>query len=199
MFSFFKDTPPSHESADLGTVIVASPGDKTMTSFAVSEAVSKPKDILVKVEGYEVEGKVAPLLRAIFNKYGDIASECLFSMESRPWLLRAVCNIYKKLEASDFTHLTQVKLNSLKAQIKDLESLKMNIGWLHKRLDQVYKALEMSLNGGVALNIIVEEKKAAVRKAEEELHKAEAKLQQERDELEELQICSCGSLVNGLV
>lgn len=182
------------------------------------EVMSESGDPMIDVLGYRVKKEMAPLLEAIFNKYGDIARESTFSMESRTCLLELVCSIYKRLEASRFMQLTPLELDSMLGQIGDLKLVRVDVGWLHKRLDRISKAREMydgvsTLEGFKARSVaVISEKERAVRVCEEELRacmadaiKLQERLQREKDELaaartvaDEIDVYD-GSLVRGLV
>lgn len=88
----------------------------------------------IEINGYKVKRELAPLVKAIFIKYGDISKESVFSLESRPFLLEWVCSIYKRLEASTFVELSSSELNTMVIQLKDLELMEMEVGWLSQRL-----------------------------------------------------------------
>lgn len=184
-----------------------------------NEVMSVPGDPFLNFEGYRVKNEVVPILEAIFRKHGDIAKESSFTMESRACLLELVCTIYKRLEASKFMQLTTLELESMLGQIGDLELVKVDVGWLQKRLHQISKARQM-YDGVTTLEdvrarslLVINEKQKAVQTCEDELEACMAavvqlkeKLQQEKDELAAAQsaarvinIIYDGSLVHGLV
>ncbi|KAH6818458.1 hypothetical protein C2S51_002061 [Perilla frutescens var. frutescens] len=186
-----------------------------------NEIMSEPgaRDNFINVQGYKMKKEMAPLLKAIFNKYGDIAKESTFTMESRSCLLELVCSIYKRLEASKFTQLTTLELESMFGQIGDLEIVKVNVGWLHRRLDQISKAQRMCDDGSTLEDVkarsllVISEKQKSVQICVEEFEacmaaalKLQEKVQQEKDELsaaqsftDEINNFFDGSLVHGLV
>ncbi|KAK4415661.1 hypothetical protein Salat_2673500 [Sesamum alatum] len=83
------------------------------------------------------------LLLAIFAKYGDIGKDKTFSNESHSCLLELVCSIYKWLKVSKLMQLTPLELQSMSGQIGDLELVKVDIGWLCQRLNQISKARQL--------------------------------------------------------
>lgn len=190
-------------------------------SSQTNEVMSEPgaEDNFIDVQGYKMKKEVAPLLEAIFNKYGDIAKESIFSMESRTCLLELVCSIYKRLEASKFMQLAPLELESMHGQVGDLELVKVDVGWLHRRLDQISKAQQMCEGGSTLEDIkarslvAISEKQKAVQICVEEFKacmaatlKLQEKVQREKDELSaEMSFADGitniydGSLVNGLV
>uniref|UniRef100_M0ZS02 Phospholipase n=1 Tax=Solanum tuberosum TaxID=4113 RepID=M0ZS02_SOLTU len=101
---------------------------------------SKP----VMVDGYRVKEEAAPILQKIFLKYGDIAMKSSFSSVTfSSSLLEFVCDIYNKLEATDFLSITSTELQSMLAEVKDLESVKVDVGWLHRRLNDISQAKQL--------------------------------------------------------
>lgn len=160
--------------------------------------MSEPQDPITEVGGYEVKKESAPLLKAIFKKHGDIAKNSAFSMESRLFLLDLACTIYKRLEASNIMNLTQLELDSIRGQIKDLELVKVDVGWLQNRVDMIAKFMDMGFDGMEAVEAAINEKKRLLKEGEEKLQELKVRLQQEKDELEALEICQ-DSLVDGLL
>ncbi|XP_057768947.1 uncharacterized protein LOC130988974 [Salvia miltiorrhiza] len=183
------------------------------------DAMSDSGDaMIIDVEGYKVKKEVAPLLKAIFNKYGDIAKESSFSTELRSSILDLVCTIYKRLEGSKLMQLTALELESMLGQIGDLKLVKVDVGWLHERLEQISKARQLydgasTLEDLKARSVgVICEKQRAVQKCEEELQacmaeamKLQERLHQEKEELDAARTLadqihiSGGSLVWGLV
>lgn len=211
------------EDTAIGTAQTSENLTATTSSLIISsqnnEAMSVPGDHFLNFEGYRVKNEVVPILDAIFRKHGDIARESSFSMESRACLLELVCSIYKRLEASKFMQLTTLELESMLGQVGDLELVKVDVGWLQKRLHQVSKARQMF--DGITTPedvparslLVINERQKAVQTCEDELEasmaavvKLKEKLQQEKDELAAaesavgvINIIYDGSLVHGLV
>ncbi|KAG9129231.1 hypothetical protein Leryth_006497 [Lithospermum erythrorhizon] len=91
----------------------------------------------VMVAGYKVKGEVAPVLREILTEHGDIASECILQTpETRAALLESVCMIYRELEPK-FPNITSLVVTNMQARIKDLETVRLRVEWLYKRLEEV--------------------------------------------------------------
>ncbi|KAK4736025.1 hypothetical protein R3W88_010286 [Solanum pinnatisectum] len=100
-----------------------------MTDYSsyADKVESKPGHLSVMVDGYRVKEEAAPILQKIFLKYGDIAMNSSFSSVTfSSSLLEFVCDIYNKLEATDFLSITSTELQSMIAEVKDLESVKAN-------------------------------------------------------------------------
>ncbi|XP_027180047.1 uncharacterized protein LOC113778753 [Coffea eugenioides] len=93
---------------------------------------------LVTVHQYRVNQEVAPLLRAIFAKYGDIAKNTILeSPKTRRIFLEMVCGIYQKLENSGILDISSFELNTLLRLIHDLECMKLDVKWLHQKIDEI--------------------------------------------------------------
>ncbi|GAA0157311.1 hypothetical protein LIER_14607 [Lithospermum erythrorhizon] len=92
---------------------------------------------LVTVAGYRVKGEVAPLLNKIISEHGDIASDCILqTSQTRATLLESVCMIYRELEPK-IPNIMSLDVSSMQARIKDLETVRLRVEWLYKRLEEV--------------------------------------------------------------
>ncbi|KAK2990436.1 hypothetical protein RJ640_011184 [Escallonia rubra] len=108
------------------------------------EVASAADSALVTVNGYRVKIEMAPLLRSIFLKRGDIARASIFqSPTARSNALEMLCGIYQKLENAEFKYVTLVELESMLGVVQDLESARLEVWWLRERLDEVCKALRL--------------------------------------------------------
>ncbi|GLT44584.1 hypothetical protein SLA2020_184700 [Shorea laevis] len=97
------------------------------------------------VSEYRVKAELAPILKAVFLKHGNIvANSSLNSMQCLSSLLEVVCGIIQSLKAVKFEELTEVELESMITSVRDLESLKVEVGWLGKRLDEITEALPLA-------------------------------------------------------
>ncbi|KAE8675738.1 EG protein [Hibiscus syriacus] len=93
---------------------------------------------------YTIKEELAPILKALFMKHGNIVSNCsLKSMQCRSSLLEIACGIIHKLQSTTLDDLTEPQLQSMLASVSDLESLNLQVGWLHKRLDEIIEALQL--------------------------------------------------------
>ncbi|MBA0590389.1 AAA-ATPase At3g50940 [Gossypium raimondii] len=96
------------------------------------------------VREYTVKAELAPILKAVLLKHGDIVTDCsLNSTQCRSSLLEIACGIIQKLQAAKLEDLTEPELRSMLASVSDLESLKLRVSWLRKRLDQIIEALQL--------------------------------------------------------
>ncbi|KAK3025006.1 hypothetical protein RJ639_044615 [Escallonia herrerae] len=109
------------------------------------EVASAADSALVTVNGYRVKVEVAPLLRSIFLKRGDISRASIFqSPTARANALEMFCGIYQKLENAELKYVTLVELESMLGVVQDLESARLEVWWLRERLDKVCEALRLS-------------------------------------------------------
>ncbi|EYU24088.1 hypothetical protein MIMGU_mgv1a010780mg [Erythranthe guttata] len=116
-------------------------------SFCVTEFAQKALDELdedpeeVVSNRFIVKKEVAPLLRAVFDKHGDITSECVLkSPKILSHHLEDLCDIYMKLEGTTLGNITRIELDNMLEQVDDFERVKMNVGWIRKRLEHISRA-----------------------------------------------------------
>ncbi|KAJ9178934.1 hypothetical protein P3X46_010778 [Hevea brasiliensis] len=89
------------------------------------------------VQGYEVKASVAPVLTAIFAKYGDIAANCQYKSPSvRACLLEIVSDVVRRLQSTDIP-LTVSEIKVLQNEMKDLEATKLKLSWLTQPLEKI--------------------------------------------------------------
>ncbi|XP_060206602.1 uncharacterized protein LOC132634358 [Lycium barbarum] len=108
------------------------------------EIESRPDDLSVMVNGYKVKTETAPVLEKIFHKYGDIArNSSVTSVKFSSSVLELVCDIYNKLEATNLQSISSTELQSMLAEARDLESVKVAVGWLRLRLNDISQAKQL--------------------------------------------------------
>ncbi|XP_037497332.1 AAA-ATPase At3g50940 [Jatropha curcas] len=115
-------------------------------AFEIKKEAESPKDqsISLKEKKYRVKGEFEPVLEAILSKYGDIAANCsLRSVQCRSSLLEIVCDISQKLQAAKLKNLTENQQETLLNSVRDLESLRLEVGWLRQRLEEIQEMKEM--------------------------------------------------------
>lgn len=96
---------------------------------------------LVTVNGYRVKEEFASLLREILSKFGDIAKDSsLQSVRLRSFLLETVCLIFQKLQGTTYTEITSMDLKSMLNDIDGIESVRVEVGWLRKRMEEIKEA-----------------------------------------------------------
>ncbi|KAL6558949.1 hypothetical protein OROMI_019299 [Orobanche minor] len=102
------------------------------------EVESAPEPGFDFVNGHKVKSEIAPLLKRVFGKYGDITTETdLESPNSLSNFLRQLCGVYEKLERTKFLQLTRPELDGMLADVRDCERVKLNVGWLREKLEFV--------------------------------------------------------------
>ncbi|KAI9123866.1 hypothetical protein K1719_005166 [Acacia pycnantha] len=98
----------------------------------------------VPIGGYRVRESYAPILRSIFNKYGDIgASIQLESAVMRTYYLECICFVVQELQSTFITEFTKSKVKELMAIVKDVESAQLQVGWLQNILNEVAEYVEL--------------------------------------------------------
>ncbi|XP_055825194.1 uncharacterized protein LOC129893816 [Solanum dulcamara] len=113
-------------------------------SSDTDEVESRPGPMSVMVDGYRVKEEAVPVLQKIFLKYGDIAMNSSFSsLNFSSSLMEFVCDIYKKLEETDFLSITSKEIQSMLAEVRDLEAAKIDVGWLSQRLNDISQAKQL--------------------------------------------------------
>ncbi|KAF5741780.1 hypothetical protein HS088_TW10G00786 [Tripterygium wilfordii] len=115
-------------------IIEISPNEPTIPA---ENQVSSSK--MVIVYGYEVKASSAPILKAIFAKYGDITSNCLYrSVSMRASLLEIVCGVVSRLQSTDIP-LKVSELKVIQNEVRDLEAAKIEVSWLSQYLEKMTK------------------------------------------------------------
>ncbi|XP_059623447.1 uncharacterized protein LOC132266559 [Cornus florida] len=105
-------------------------------SFDLHEVGTSLDSALVTVNGYRVKPEWASLLNTIFFRHGDIAKDCsLVGMKSHSSLLGIICEIIRKLQDNRIH-----TYHTCRAQIHvcDMETVKLEVRWLHQRLDEIF-------------------------------------------------------------
>ncbi|KAJ8553364.1 hypothetical protein K7X08_024042 [Anisodus acutangulus] len=160
-------------------------------SSSDDEVESTPDHLAVMVDKDRVKREAAPLLEKIFHKYGDIARNSSFtSVTFSSSLLELVCDTYTKLEATDLPSITSTELQSMLAAVRDLESAKIDVGWLHQRLNDISQAKQLSkdylkLKETKNRNLVVmETNKKELEELKEELAALQEKIRKKEHELD---------------
>lgn len=90
------------------------------------------------VNGHKVKIEIASLLRAIFEKYGDITTGTdVKSSKILSLFLERVCDIYERLERTTFFDVTCIELNDMLDEVRYFEREKLNVRWLLERLEYI--------------------------------------------------------------
>lgn len=92
----------------------------------------------MEVGEYRVMAEMGATLIALLSKHGDIAANCsLQSLSCRSFFWEIACRIFQKLEEAELKNLDETDLKTIIADIDDLESVNMEVGWLRKRLNEI--------------------------------------------------------------
>lgn len=109
------------------------------SSHTVTETADMPN-----AGKYSVKAEFASIIEAIFSKHGDIAANsCLQSKQCRSSLLEIVCSIVQKLQNANLKDLRETELKPMLSELQDLESMRLEVGWLRKRLDEIVEAMRL--------------------------------------------------------
>ncbi|KAK7270177.1 hypothetical protein RIF29_23134 [Crotalaria pallida] len=107
------------------------------------ESGSVVSESRVPVGRYHVKESFASILRAIFDKYGDIGASCqLESVVMRSYYIECVCFVVQELQSTSIVHLTKSKVKELLAILKDVESAEINVAWLRSILDEIAQNID---------------------------------------------------------
>ncbi|GER48499.1 arabidopsis phospholipase-like protein [Striga asiatica] len=118
---------PSTDLRKPKTEIDSSPSDSKIS-------VDSSHDNLVSFNGYKVKSNSAPILEAVFAKYGDIMSCCIYKSTSvRASLLEVMSDIIQKLHYHDVEAILS-ELEDIENVVSDLEASRINVTWLKDHL-----------------------------------------------------------------
>ncbi|XP_011073334.1 MATH domain and coiled-coil domain-containing protein At3g58210-like [Sesamum indicum] len=92
------------------------------------------------VDGHPVRPAFAPMVRRIFAKHGDIASNVPFMRhpEITAVLLEVVCDVVKKIVQNDF-HTVLVDLDDMMVLAPVAQMGEIDTSWLEKALEELYE------------------------------------------------------------
>ncbi|XP_049395825.1 sister chromatid cohesion protein PDS5 homolog D-like isoform X1 [Solanum stenotomum] len=168
------------------------------TTIKVSPEDGDVSSELVDVCGYKVKVSSAPILAAIFAKYGDITVNCQCkSLAARASLLDVVSDVVRRLKTGD------VSISSIKAMrsvVSDAVDAKLDVAWLQQYLDEISKEEDMEKKASLLMALrettmlvskaakkdLVESNKEVLA-AEKRLKKAERRLREAQSRAGEVQ------------
>ncbi|XP_061364709.1 uncharacterized protein LOC133308125 isoform X2 [Gastrolobium bilobum] len=108
------------------------------------ESESVVSECRIPVGKYHVKESFAPILRSIFDKYGDIGESChLESVVMRSYYIECVCFVVQELQSTSIMQLTKSKVKELLAILKDVESAQLRIAWLRSIVDEIAENIEL--------------------------------------------------------
>lgn len=98
----------------------------------------------VPVGRYHVKESFASILRAIFDKHGDIGESChLESVVMRSYYVECVCFVVQELQSTSILHLTKSKVKELLAILNDVESAQLRVAWLRNIVNEIAENIEL--------------------------------------------------------
>ncbi|PWA53093.1 phospholipase-like protein [Artemisia annua] len=118
----------------------------SVTPASLGQALPKMASTLqsdkIFVQGYKVSNSIAPILKAIFIKHGDIAAECVCKTASvRSSLLKVVCKVVRRIQTSDVTTILS-EFKEIERQVLDAEATNINVSWLLAHMEAIQKRNE---------------------------------------------------------
>ncbi|CAJ1977627.1 unnamed protein product [Sphenostylis stenocarpa] len=126
---------------DGGSMKFCFSGDNEDSDGETESVVSEAR---VPVGKYHVKESFAPILRSIFEKYGDIGASChLESVVMRSYYVECVCFVVQELQSTPIIQLTKSKIKELLAIIKDVESAQLRVAWLRSIVDEIAESIEL--------------------------------------------------------
>ncbi|XP_047169725.1 uncharacterized protein LOC124838224 [Vigna umbellata] len=168
------------------------------------ETESVVSEARVPVGKYHVKESFAPILRSIFEKYGDIGASChLESVVMRSYYVECVCFVVQELQSTPIMELTKSKIKELLAIIKDVESAQLRVAWLRSIVDEIAESMELIDEQQVAemakansdrevetLNKELESNLESLSQKEQEVTDIKTRIEEIRKRLSELQLRS---------
>ncbi|MCD7471004.1 hypothetical protein HAX54_011267 [Datura stramonium] len=95
----------------------------------------------VDVHGCKVKLSNAPVLAAIFAKYGDITVKCPHkSLAAKTLLLDVVSDVVRKLKTGDFS---VPSIKAMKSVVSNAAAAKLDVTWLQQYLDEISEVEDM--------------------------------------------------------
>ncbi|KAL1202271.1 hypothetical protein V5N11_018222 [Cardamine amara subsp. amara] len=132
-YSVFNDF--DQDSVLLFPELIFSPLNKSLaiTTYDSSE--------VVYVGEYKIKASLASTLQSIFDKYGDITSNSkLHSLSTRIYHLETLAEVVIELQSTPLRRLSETRATEILAIVKDIETAKIQAGWLRSVLEQVIEA-----------------------------------------------------------
>ncbi|KAL2996331.1 hypothetical protein AAZX31_10G267200 [Glycine max] len=169
------------------------------------ETESVVSESRVPVGKYHVKESFAPILRSIFEKYGDIGASChLESVVMRSYYVECVCFVVQELQSTPIMQLTKSKIKELMAILKDVESAQLRVAWLRSIVDEITENIELIDEHCVAetakansdrevesLNKELESNLEILAQKEQEVTDIKTRIEAIRERLSELELKSC--------
>ncbi|TKY60190.1 Phospholipase protein [Spatholobus suberectus] len=108
---------------------------------------SSPRDT---VEGYQVKPKFMPILRRILSKHGDIFKDSMVTtMTFQSIFLEVIGDIISELQDKGLHKITEDELHKMIGLANEMKNMKVNIEWLHLRLEEIFEARQILKQSGM--------------------------------------------------
>lgn len=148
------------------------------TFLRMAKAFNEPTstaDIGEKVGRDTVTPSLAPILKLIIERHGDIALHCTLSDRICCSILVEICKTVKNLQAIPFAKIQVHHLNSLAAIIADAEHVNIRVDWLQNRHDKLKETILM-LNQYQSLKCSLQEKEEFITSTKEAIAMKKAEI-----------------------
>lgn len=132
-YSVFNDD--DQDSILLFPELLFSPLNKSLaiTTYDSSE--------FVYVREYKIKASLSSTLQTIFDKYGDITSNSkLHSLSNRIYHLETLAEVVIELQSTPLRRLSETRASEILAIVEDIETAKIQVGWLRSVLEEVTEA-----------------------------------------------------------
>lgn len=104
---------------------------------------SVQSESIVSVGDYKVRASVSATLEQILDKHGDIASPSkLHSLATRSYYLEMLASVVFELQTTPLKHLKESRVVEMVAIVRDVESVKINAGWLKPVLEEIVEVVK---------------------------------------------------------
>ncbi|GAV74341.1 AAA domain-containing protein/PEARLI-4 domain-containing protein/AAA_assoc domain-containing protein [Cephalotus follicularis] len=131
----------SYKMTDLEDDVITNNNDEVKLGAAEFTSKTEVGEYIIKTESVAI-------LRAVMLKHGDVAGNTFsYSVQYRASLLEIVCRIILELHAIDLRDVTEAQVKSLLTTVEDLESVGLEVDWLHQRLVLINEAIKLGENG----------------------------------------------------
>ncbi|CAA0823519.1 Unknown protein [Striga hermonthica] len=122
------------------------------------------------VRGHKVRTETVPLVKSIFERHGDITSgshmESPISISNS---LEQLCGVCARLQRARFVELRGIELESMLADVRDVERAGLRVVWLRERLEFISRACT-DYNQYIRLKELVKEYDVSIGGLEKELN-----------------------------
>ncbi|XP_074280259.1 uncharacterized protein LOC141605415 isoform X2 [Silene latifolia] len=97
----------------------------------------------VNVGPYKIRSDLAPILRNLLSKYGDIFSDCVVEPDI---FLVTICQAIQYLQTIPFKNLRQQHIDYIRDTLKFPDACAVNVEWLEKHCDYLEEVAHQTVN-----------------------------------------------------